>query len=173
MAAKAKKKTASKAKTSASKAKTSAKKTAASATSAAKNTTKSTINGMETFMMNGSGQFDKMAKDAASSGQEQFEAMIKSTQIFAKGMEDIVKTYMEIAQDSAEKTSEATREFLSCKTLDEFTSTQNKYAQASFDDMMSGATKLSEMSVKVCTDCLEPINDQVGKAMKKASQATA
>lgn len=114
-------------------------------------------------------QFDKIAQDASAIGQSSMEAAVKSSTLFFKGMEDIMKTCMEFAQDNAEKSSEAIKALMSCKTLNELTEKQSKFAQSSFDDCMAAATKISEMSVKVCTECMEPINDQMGKAMKKAA----
>jgi phasin family protein len=124
---------------------------------------------METKTMNTNKQFEKFSQDAANIGQEQVEALVKSGTILAKGMEDIMKTVMNIAQSSTEKSQEAAKAMMSCKTLNEFTEAQTKLAQSSFDDFMATATKLSELSIKVATDSLEPINDQVGKAMKKAA----
>ena len=62
---------------------------------------------------------------------------------------------------------------MSCKDVKELTEAQNKWAQQSFDDMMSGATKISEISVKLATDAFTPINDQMGKTIKKASETMA
>jgi phasin family protein len=118
-------------------------------------------------------QFDKIAKEAASAGQEQVDVLVKSSTIFAKGCEDFVKTYVSIAQESAEKNSEALKTLLGCKSLNEFTETQQKLAQTSFDEFVSSATKLSELSVKVATDAFEPINDQVSKSIKKVTETIA
>ncbi len=123
----------------------------------------------ENTIMNTNKQFEKFTQDAANYGQEQVEAFVKSGTILAKGMEDIMKTCMSLAQTQAEKGQEAAKTIMACKTLNEFTEAQSKLAQDSFDDFMSGATKLSELSIKVATESLEPINDQVGKAMKKAA----
>ena len=119
--------------------------------------------------MNTNKQFEKFTQDAANFGQEQVEALVKSGNILAKGMEDILKTCMDIAQANGEKGQEVAKTLMACKTLNELTEVQTKLAQESFDDFMSTATKLSELSIKVATESLEPINDQVGKAMKKAA----
>ncbi len=129
--------------------------------------------GMETLMTNAPFQFDKMTQEAANMGQAQMEAAMKSSGTFMKGMEDMMKTCMEMMQDSTEKSTEAMKSMMACKTLNEYTEAQNKIAQASFDDFMAGATKLSEMSVKICTEACEPLNDQMTKAMKKASETMA
>lgn len=128
---------------------------------------------METNMFKGNKQFEKMTQDAAVFGQDGFDAISKSCTIFAKGMEDIMKTCMEIAQEAGEKSQAAAKTMMSCKTLNEFTDCQTKLAQASFDEFMTCATKISEKSVKLCTDAMEPINDQMGKNIKRASDVMA
>lgn len=128
---------------------------------------------METSMFKGNKQMEQMAQDAASASQAQMDAMMKSCTIFAKGMEDIMKTCLEICQEAGEKSQAAAKTVMSCKTLNEFTDCQTKLAQASFDEFMTNATKISEKSVKLCTDAMEPINDSMGKAMKKAGQMAA
>lgn len=128
---------------------------------------------LEMDMFKGNKQFEKIAQDAAVLGQDQMDAIIKSTTIFTKGFEDIMKTCMDIAQDAGEKSQSAAKTVMSCKTLNEFTDVQTKLAQASFDDFMTNATRLSEKTVKLCTDAMEPINDQMGKSIKRASDAMA
>ena len=128
---------------------------------------------METVMTQGKTQFDKLAKEAANESQKHAEAVAKAGNILFKGAEDYLKTYVTFAQKSAEKSQEAVKAILGCKTLNEFTETQNKLAQEGFDDFMSGFTKLSEISVKVATDAFEPINDQLSKSIKKATDTLA
>jgi len=128
---------------------------------------------MENPMLKGNKQVEQLAQDAAAMGQDQINAIMKSSAIFAKGMEDIMKTCMEICAEAGEKGQTVAKSVLSCKTLNEFTEVQTKLAQASFDDFMTNATRISEKGVKLCTEAFEPINDQVGKAMKKASDLAA
>lgn len=128
---------------------------------------------MEKLMTQSKAQYEKMTNDAAANGKEGFDAILKSTNIWMKGSEDLFKTYMSLAQDTAAKNSEALKTLLSCKNLNELTEAQNKLAQESFDGFMAGATKLSELSVKLATEALEPINDQVSKTIRKATDAVA
>lgn len=128
---------------------------------------------MEEMMSKSPYQFDTMAQDISQMGQAQMEAAVKSSTVFFKGMEDIMKTCMGLCQEQAEKATEATKELMACKTLNELTEAQTKVAQKSFDDFMSGATKLSELSVKVCTEACEPLNSQLGKTIKQASDKMA
>lgn len=128
---------------------------------------------METPMMKNNKQFDKMTQDAVTMGQDQMDAVMKSCTIWAKGMEDILKTCMDIATEAGEKTQNAAKTVMSCKTLNEFTDAQTKLAQASFDEFMTNATKISEKTVKLCTEAMEPINDQMGKTIKRAADTIA
>lgn len=128
---------------------------------------------MENIMTQNKAHYEKLANDASSAGKEGVEALLKSTNIWMKGTEDIMKAYMNFAQESAAKNSEAIKTLLGCKNLNELTEAQNKLAQESFDGFMAGATKLSELSVKLATDALEPINDQVSKTIRKATDSLA
>ena len=128
---------------------------------------------MENFMTQGKDQFEKLTNEATTLGRDGFDAFNKSMAIFARGFEDIVRTSMSIAQTTAEKQGQLVKEALSTKSLNEWADIQNRIAQTSFDDAIAAATKLSEMSVKVLTQGSEPINNQLTKGMKKASEAMA
>ncbi len=132
-----------------------------------------TFKEMETIMTKNKVQLDKLAQEANALGRESTEAFIKAGNIFAKGFEEIVKTSMTMAQDAAEKQAKFVKEAMSTKTLNEWAEVQHKIVQTNFDDLMSGATKISELSVKVLTDGVEPLNEQANKAILKATDAIA
>lgn len=155
--------------------------TAARASGAPKSTPKSTAERaahqtaekMESYMTKGQNQFEKLAGEVGNSGKEQFEAFIKAGNIFMQGFEDVSKTCMGWTQTSVEQNTQALKELMSCKTINEFAEAQNKWVQKNFDDFMTGTAKLSELSVKIATDAFEPINDQLSKSIKKATEAVA
>ncbi len=118
-------------------------------------------------------KFDKFSQDAGSVARDAAEACSRSGSVFWKGYESLVKTCMAMAQDSIEKQSTFFKKALSSKTLNEFTEIQNEAAQENFNDMMSGATKVSEICIKICTESFEPINDQISKSVRKASSSMA
>ncbi len=128
---------------------------------------------MEKLMVQGKTQFDKLSNDATEMGRENVEAVIKSSTIFAKGMEDIMRMSMSIAQGAAERQGKFMKEVMGSKNLNDFAEVQNKIAQANFDDFMSGATKITEMSVKMLNECVEPINSQFTKGMNTAKKSMA
>ncbi|MFN3700925.1 MAG: phasin family protein [Alphaproteobacteria bacterium] len=128
---------------------------------------------MEKVMSQGKNQFDKLAQDASVASRENIEAVIKSSTIFAKGLEEVMRLSMSMAQDAAERQSRFMKDVLSVKTLNEFTEVQNRIAQANFEDFMSGATKITEISTKILNDSIEPINNQFTKSIKKATDKMA
>lgn len=117
--------------------------------------------------------FDKIAKETADFGREYSEACAKANAILVKGVEEIMGTVVSIAQSSAEKQAKFAKEAMSSKTINEFAEIQNKIAQSSFDDFMSGFTKISEMSIKVLTEGSEPVNAQIAKVIQRATDAMA
>lgn len=116
---------------------------------------------------------DKLAKEASSFGREGMEALVKSGTIFTKGMEEIMRTGMTLAQTAAEKQSQLMKQAMASKSLTDFAAAQNKLAQSSFDDFMATTTKISEMSVRIMNETAEPISEQMTRAMKKASEGMA
>lgn len=134
---------------------------------------KPTGQSMEKIMSQSKIQIEKLAQDATSMSKETVEACIKSSNLWLKGCEELMRTAMSLAQSSAEKQTKLVKEAFSSKTLNEFTEAQNKIAQHNFDDFMSGATKISEQYVKVLTACSEPVNAQLSKAVKKATSLAA
>lgn len=128
---------------------------------------------METIMTKSKTKFDQFSQEANNAGRDGMDAFMKSTTTFAKGFEEIMRTSMALAQSAAEKQSQFIKEAMSAKTLNEFTEVQNKIAQSNFDDFMAGATKISEMSVKLFTEASEPLNEQANRTMQKAGSLAA
>ena len=124
-------------------------------------------------MTNAKTQMDKMMQDAGSANKEAYEAFMNAGNKFMKGMEEIMKVSMNQAQKTAEKNSQNVKKMMACKTVNEFTEAQTKAAQENFDEMMSSMTKISELSVKVAGECFAPVNDQINKTVKKASENIA
>jgi len=135
------------------------------------NTQKTTFNFMENIMTAKPYDFDKYTKDATAGSKDFYDAMQKSMNIWAKGVEKINQEAMSFAQDVAAKNQEAFKTLVECKDVNELTEVQTQLTQKHFDTLVTNATKLSEISVKVATDSFEPLNDQVNKAVKKASAA--
>lgn len=124
---------------------------------------------METTMSNYKDQYEKFSGDASTAVRQGLESYVQMSTSMMKGAEVLMKTCMEMAQDSAERNAAAMKSLMACRTLNEAAEQQNKIVQSNLDEAMSAATKISEMAIKISTEALEPINQQVTKAMKKMS----
>lgn len=128
---------------------------------------------METFTMKPNKNFDKIAQDATAAAQEQFDAVTQAANLYAKGMEQWMKACMELTQETTDELAEGAKSLLACKTMNEYAEAQNKFAQSSFEKIMGNATKLSELGIRLANDSMQPLNEQMNKAIKKASDAAA
>ena len=124
-------------------------------------------------MNNSQSQFDSFSKDQGAAIQETMQAYMKSGKIASARMQELMNTYTQMAQELTEKQTAALKNMMTCKTLNEVTEAQSQFAQSSFDDMMQTFTKMTEMGIKFATEAMEPLNDQVGKAIKKATSKMA
>lgn len=140
---------------------------------AAENLSNFNTSDMEKIMNKSKTQMDQFANDAANSSRELSEAALKSASIFAKGMEEIMRTCMGLAQNAAEKHADFLKQAMGTKSLNELTEIQNKTAQKNYDEFVANATRLSELSVRTLTESAEPLNNQINKAVQKASQMAA
>lgn len=143
-----------------------------------KSTTLISSNTMEKKMSkantaNTANPFDKISNETMNFSKDCSEACAKSGQIFMKGFEDIIGAVVSLVQTSAEKNAKFVKEAMSSKTINEFAEVQTKMAQSSFDDFMSGATKISELSVKILSEGSEPVNAHITKAVQKATESMA
>jgi hypothetical protein len=117
--------------------------------------------------------FDTLSENAATYSREGMEIATKSWEAWAKGTEEIMKTTMDMLQEATKKRADFMQETMRCKTMTEWANTTNKAAQTSYDDFVSGTTKLTEVTVKTLTDASEPISEQISKAIQKASSSMA
>ena len=121
------------------------------------------------------------ANEAVVKGYDEFaalqkngvDALIKAGEIWAKGAEEFGKAYMALAQETAEANSEAAKAILSAKSLKEVVDLQGEIARKSFDKSLSEGTKLSELSLKVANEALQPIQQQFTAAVEKVGKVAA
>lgn len=126
---------------------------------------------MEDIMTNGKNPFDKVSQDAAKIYKENQEAISEAGRIYTKHMEGITQYLTGLTQEAVEKNTAAFKTLWGCKTLHELTEAQSRLAQENFDDFMAGATKLSELSIKLASEAFEPLNDQFTKTFQKSMAA--
>lgn len=111
--------------------------------------------------------------DFATLNKQGVEAMMKAGNIWAKGYEDLGKAYFSFAQDAAERGAEAAKAMMTAKTLQDAIDVQTDYAKQRFDHAVAEGTKISEMSVKVATEAMEPLQKQFDSAVSTLAKPAA
>lgn len=109
--------------------------------------------------------------EISAMGKANAEAVLKSTQIVAKGFEELSKAMFGFAQTSVQQTVDMGQAYAGVKTLKDLTDLQKQNVQKSFDSMIAEGTKISEMSVKVANDALEPLSARINELMSKVSKS--
>ncbi|MDJ0948898.1 MAG: phasin family protein [Alphaproteobacteria bacterium] len=118
---------------------------------------------VEKFLPNAVKGLDEMSKF----GKENMDAAVKASTIAAKGFEAIGKEVTEYNKKAFEASVANAKALMGVKTVQEALELQTGFARSSFDDFVSKGTKISELSVKVAQDAVEPVNARFAEAVEK------
>lgn len=117
--------------------------------------------------------FFKNYGEFAAFGKQNVDALVQSGTIVAKGMEELSRAMFGFAQASFEAGAATSKAMLGIRTLTELVSLQNEYARTSLDNVLNESVKLSELSVKVANEALEPISARVSATVEKFAKPVA
>ena len=101
------------------------------------------------------------------------EAVVKAGSIYARGLEDLGKTMMAMSQSQLEASVAAAKAVLGCTSLRQMVDLQTDLARTNFDKFVADGSKLSEISLKVANETLEPIQARVNVAVEKLIKPAA
>ena len=83
------------------------------------------------------------------------------------------KEMMGYARTSLETAAETATALLAAKTFEDVIQLNTDFAKASFERMIAGSTKLSEMGAKVANEALAPLGDRVEATFQKLGKPVA
>ena len=112
-------------------------------------------------------QFEKLSKGfegLTTFGQENVDALVKSSEIAAKAAEGIGTEISAYSKKSFEEGVAAAQDLASAKTLTELFEKQTSYAQTAFEGYVSQATKMNEIYVAAAKDITAPLGARVTAA---------
>jgi len=112
-------------------------------------------------------QFEKLSKSfegLTTFGQENVDAIVKSSEIAAKAAEGIGSEISSYSKKAFEDGVAAAQDFAAAKTVTELFEKQTAYAQAAFEGFVSQATKMSEIYVAAAKDISAPLGARVNAA---------
>jgi phasin family protein len=108
----------------------------------------------------------KTAEQMAQFHQGNLEAVVKSGQIWATGLQDLSKHVATNAQTAMEETLSTFRALTSVKSLKEAFELQTSFARASMEKAMAESSKLTETSLKLAEQAYAPITARVNAAVE-------
>jgi phasin family protein len=112
-------------------------------------------------------QTTKTLEDITKFSKENVDALVTASTLYAKGFENVGKAWYALTQETVEASAAVAKALLGAKTLKEAVDLQTDFAKTTFDKYVAESTKLSELTIKVANEALEPINARVNVAVEK------
>lgn len=108
--------------------------------------------------------------EVATLGQANIDAYVQSSTLFAKGVEAMGKEMMGFAQASVDTSVANAQALFGARTLRELIDLQTDFSRSGFDSLVAESARLTELSVTLANETIEPIqarlNANVEKLMK-------
>lgn len=111
------------------------------------------------------------AEQIVSFGQGNVEALVKSSQILATGMQDIGKLMAAGAQATMEDAMSAFRAMTSIRSLKDAADLQAKLTQAAVEKALTQSGQVAETSFKLAEQAFAPIGSRLSLAMQLGKAA--
>lgn len=109
-------------------------------------------------------------EEAVSSAKD---AVAQAGTIFSKGLQDIGKLVLGLAQASVEEGVAASQQLLAAKTLRELVDVQSAVAKQQFDRLLGESSRLSDLSVKLVEESFAPLTERVTATVEKMVKRAA
>ncbi len=112
-------------------------------------------------------KFSKGFEGFTAFGQENMDALVKSTEIAAKAAEGIGSEVSAFSKKAFEDGVAAAQDLASAKTMTELFEKQTAFAQSYFEGIVQQSTKMNEILVAATKDITAPIGARVTAATEK------
>jgi phasin family protein len=112
-------------------------------------------------------KFSKGFEGFTAFGQENMDALVKSSEIAAKAAEGIGSEVSAYSKKAFEDSVAAAQDLAAAKTMTELFEKQTAFAQAAFEGFVHQSTKMNEILVAASKDISAPIGARVSAATEK------
>jgi phasin family protein len=109
----------------------------------------------------------KTAEELVAFSQGNVEAFVKSSQIWANGVQDLSRHVAAAAQSSMDQGMSAFKALTSVKSLKDAIELQSSFARGALEKSLAESGKLTEASFKLTEQALAPITARVSVAVEK------
>jgi phasin family protein len=113
----------------------------------------------------------KTAEELVAFSQGNVEAILKSSQIWAAGVQDLSKSLAAAAQASFDDSMSTFKALTGVKSLKDAFELQSSFARAAMEKSLAESGKLTDASFKLTEQALAPITARVSVAVEKFAKA--
>ncbi|MBV8912988.1 MAG: phasin family protein [Acetobacteraceae bacterium] len=113
----------------------------------------------------------KTAEQFITFGQGNIEALVKSSQIVATGLQDITKQIAANTQAAVDESLSTFRALSTVRSLKEAFDLQANYARTAFEKVVAQTGQLTETSFKLAEQAFEPLAGRVTLAVESFKAA--
>ncbi len=108
-------------------------------------------------------------EELASQGTDGLDAMAASGTALFDTMQELHREWLSFAQAQLTESIEVGREFARCRSPKDLLEVQMRYTRSSADRILNEATKLAQLSVRVASASLQPLQARAGFAERLRS----
>jgi phasin family protein len=113
----------------------------------------------------------KTAEELVAFSQGNVEAVMKSTQIWTAGVQDLSKHFAAAAQASLDESMSAFKALTSVKSLKDALELQSSFARSTLEKTLAESGRITEASFKLTEQAMAPITARVSVAVEKFAKA--
>jgi phasin family protein len=113
----------------------------------------------------------KTAEEMVTFTQGNFEALVKSSQIWAAGMQDISRQMAAAAQASFEETVSTYKAMAGVKSLKDAVELQSGLARSTLEKTVAESSRVTDASLKLAEQAFAPLTARLTLAVEKFGRA--
>jgi phasin family protein len=111
--------------------------------------------------------------DIAAFGQANIDALIQTTAVFSKGVEEFSKEMTSLTRASIETGADAARATFAAKTVKDVVVVQTDFTKASFEKLLANWARFGELGVKLATETASPLTARAAAVAALVGQPAA
>jgi len=113
----------------------------------------------------------KTAEEMMTFGQGNIEALMKATQIYASGFQDISKHLAAQSKSTLEESVAFTKTLMGVKSVKEAVDLQSGFTKTSIEKAVAETSKLTDASVKLAEQAMAPLTARMAMAVETFGKA--
>jgi phasin family protein len=128
---------------------------------------------MTTATKTASATATKSLEGIADFNKDTMDAMMMSSSMVAKGVEEMGKEIAAYTQIAMDKNMEAAKKMFAVKNMQDLMDVQAEWTKMAMDSFIAESAKLQDMSMQVSTEAVEPVSKQFSSVVEKLAEPFA